>query len=180
MDLAVNNLQRLICHKTQITNQRNHIYFIYMYRHDLVLDNLQWLICHKIQPNHLSSCSHHSSSFFFPFLFSSHVSISFSSFVSFSHFSFLSCLLVLILQRLLNSLSLFSFLVFFFLPFFFLFFFFFFLVTYSLPFFSCPVFDLASWSTSDPLPILWPPWGCLQNNQILSFYYPTWSSFVFA
>ena len=43
-DLALNNLQWLICHKTQ----PNHL--IYMYKEDLALNNLQWLICHKTQP----------------------------------------------------------------------------------------------------------------------------------
>ena len=46
-NLALNNLQQLICHKTQ----SNHIYLIYMYKEDLALNNLQWLICHKTQPN---------------------------------------------------------------------------------------------------------------------------------
>ena len=44
-DLALNNLQWLICHKTQ-PNQ-----IIYMYKEDLALNNLQWLICHKTKPN---------------------------------------------------------------------------------------------------------------------------------
>ena len=47
-DLALNNLQWLICHKTQ---PNKIIYFIYMYKNDLALNNLQWLICHKTQPN---------------------------------------------------------------------------------------------------------------------------------
>ena len=42
-DLALNNLQWLIYHKTE----PNHIYLIYMYKEDLALNNLQWLICHK-------------------------------------------------------------------------------------------------------------------------------------
>ena len=46
-NLALNNLQWLICNKTK----PNHIYFIYMYKKDLALNNLQWLICHKTQPN---------------------------------------------------------------------------------------------------------------------------------
>ena len=46
-DLALNNLQWLICHKTK----PNHIHLIYMYKEDLALNNLQWLICHKTQPN---------------------------------------------------------------------------------------------------------------------------------
>ena len=45
-DLALNNLQWLICHKTQ-PNQI--IYLIYMYKEDLALNNLLWLICHKNQ-----------------------------------------------------------------------------------------------------------------------------------
>ena len=50
-DLALNNLQWLICHKTH-PNQI--IYLIYMYKEDLALNNLQWLICHKTQPNQLA------------------------------------------------------------------------------------------------------------------------------
>ena len=46
-DLALNNLQWLICHKTQ-PNQI--IYLIYMCKEDLALNNLQGLICHKSQP----------------------------------------------------------------------------------------------------------------------------------
>ena len=46
-DLALNNLQWLICHKTE-PNQI--IYLIYMYEEDLVLNKLQELICQKIQP----------------------------------------------------------------------------------------------------------------------------------
>ena len=44
-DLALNNLQWLICHKTQ----PNQILYnlIYMYKEDLALNNLQWLICHE-------------------------------------------------------------------------------------------------------------------------------------
>ena len=48
-DLALNNLQLLICHKTE----PNHIYLRYMYKEDLALDNLQCLICHKTQPNQI-------------------------------------------------------------------------------------------------------------------------------
>ena len=44
-NLALNNLQWLICHKTQ-PNQ-NPIYLICMYKEDLALNNLQWSICHK-------------------------------------------------------------------------------------------------------------------------------------
>ena len=35
-DLALNNLQCLICHKTK----PNHIYLIYMHKEDLALNNL--------------------------------------------------------------------------------------------------------------------------------------------
>ena len=48
-DLALNNLQWLICHKTK----PNHIYSIYMYEEDLALNNLQRLICHKTKSNHI-------------------------------------------------------------------------------------------------------------------------------
>ena len=48
-DLALNNLQWLICHKSQ---QNQIIYLIYMYKEDLALNNLQWLICHKIPTIH--------------------------------------------------------------------------------------------------------------------------------
>ena len=50
-DLALNNLQWLICHKTQ-PNQIMYI-FIHMYKEDLALNNLQWLICHKTQPKQI-------------------------------------------------------------------------------------------------------------------------------
>ena len=49
-DLALNNLQWLICHKTQL-NQI--IYLISMYKEDLASNNLELLICHKIQPNQI-------------------------------------------------------------------------------------------------------------------------------
>ena len=39
-DLALNNLQWLICHKTKL-NQ-----IIYIYKEDLALNNLQWLKPH--------------------------------------------------------------------------------------------------------------------------------------
>ena len=42
-DLALNNLQWLICHKP---SQPNHIYLIYN-EQDMALNNLQGLICHK-------------------------------------------------------------------------------------------------------------------------------------
>ena len=50
-DLALNNLHRLICHKSQ--PKPNHIYLIYMYKEDLALNNLHRLICHKSQPNQI-------------------------------------------------------------------------------------------------------------------------------
>ena len=54
-DTTLNNLQWLICHKTQ-PNQI--LYLIYMYKEDLALNKLQWLICHKTKPNQtkLNSC----------------------------------------------------------------------------------------------------------------------------
>ena len=48
-DLVLNNLEWLICHKTQ--PKPNHIYLIYMYEEDLALNNQQWLICNETQPN---------------------------------------------------------------------------------------------------------------------------------
>ena len=42
-DLALNDLQWLICHKTQ----QNQIIYIYIYDEDLALNNLQWFIYHK-------------------------------------------------------------------------------------------------------------------------------------
>ena len=52
-DLALNNLQWLICHKNSA--KQNHIYLIYVYKEDLALNNLQWLICHKnsAKQNHI-------------------------------------------------------------------------------------------------------------------------------
>ena len=47
MDLALNNLQWLIGHKTKL----NHMYLLYMYKEDLAFNNPQWLICDKTQPN---------------------------------------------------------------------------------------------------------------------------------
>ena len=44
MDLALNNLQSFIWHKTQPTN-------LYMYKEDLTLNNVQTLICDKTQTN---------------------------------------------------------------------------------------------------------------------------------
>ena len=43
-DVALNNQQWLICHKTQ----PNQTYLIYMYKENLALNNLQWLIYHKM------------------------------------------------------------------------------------------------------------------------------------
>ena len=52
-DMALNNLQWLICHKTKPNQTKpNHIYLIYMYKEDLAF-NLQWLICHKTKPNQI-------------------------------------------------------------------------------------------------------------------------------
>ena len=39
-DLALNNLQWLICHKIQ----PNHIYLMYTYKEALALNNIEWLI----------------------------------------------------------------------------------------------------------------------------------------
>ena len=50
-DLALNNLQWLICHKTP--TKQNHIYLIYTYKEDLALNSLKWLISHKAQPNQI-------------------------------------------------------------------------------------------------------------------------------
>ena len=44
-DLALNNLQGLICHKTYPNPTKSHVYKV-----DLALNNLQWLICHKTKP----------------------------------------------------------------------------------------------------------------------------------
>ena len=49
-DLALYNLQWLICHKTQ-PNQI--IYLMHMYKEDLASNNLQWLIYLKTQPNQI-------------------------------------------------------------------------------------------------------------------------------
>ena len=48
-DLALSNLQWLICLKTQPNPTKSFIY-IYIYKDDLAGSNLQWLICHKTQP----------------------------------------------------------------------------------------------------------------------------------
>ena len=50
-DLALNNLQWLICHKNP--TKPNHIFLIYMYKEDLALNNLQWLMWHKTQPDQI-------------------------------------------------------------------------------------------------------------------------------
>ena len=47
-DLALHNLQGLICHKNQ---PGQIIYLIHMYKKDLALHNLQGLICHKTKLN---------------------------------------------------------------------------------------------------------------------------------
>ena len=53
-DLALSNLQCLICHKTQPNQTKpNHIHLIDTYQKDLALSNLQWLICHKTQPDQI-------------------------------------------------------------------------------------------------------------------------------
>ena len=44
-DLALNNLQWLICYKTK-PNQ-----ILYVYKKDLALNDLQLLMCHKTKPN---------------------------------------------------------------------------------------------------------------------------------
>ena len=51
-DLALNNLQWLICHKNP--TKPNHIYLIYMYNADLALNYFQRLICHKTHPNQVA------------------------------------------------------------------------------------------------------------------------------
>ena len=46
MDLALNNLQRLICHKTQQTKPRtDYLHKKWIWR----INNLQRMICHKTQ-----------------------------------------------------------------------------------------------------------------------------------
>ena len=53
-DLALNNVQWLISHKTKPNQTKpNHIYLVYMYEEDLALNNLQWFISHKSQPNQI-------------------------------------------------------------------------------------------------------------------------------
>ena len=48
-DLALNNLQWLICHEIK-PNQIIYIYLIYIYKEDLALNNLQWLNAMKPNP----------------------------------------------------------------------------------------------------------------------------------
>ncbi len=48
-DLALNNLQWLIYHKTK----PNPIGLIYRYKNDLAFDDIQWLICHKTKLNQI-------------------------------------------------------------------------------------------------------------------------------
>ena len=46
LDLAGNNLQWLISHKTKPNQTKpNHTYLIYMYKKNLAFNDLQWLIC---------------------------------------------------------------------------------------------------------------------------------------
>ena len=49
-DLALNNLQWLICHKTKPNQTKSYI-LIYMYKKDVVLNNIQYFICYKTPPN---------------------------------------------------------------------------------------------------------------------------------
>ena len=49
-DLALNNLQLLICHKTQ---QNKIVCIQYIYKRDLALNNLKWFICHKTKENQI-------------------------------------------------------------------------------------------------------------------------------
>ena len=48
-NLALNNPQRLICHKTK----PNYIYLLFMFEDNLSLNNLQWLISHNTKPNQI-------------------------------------------------------------------------------------------------------------------------------
>ena len=57
-DLALNNLQGLICHKTKPNQTIFNIYIyicvcVCVYKEDLALNNLQWLIFHKTKPNYI-------------------------------------------------------------------------------------------------------------------------------
>ena len=49
-DLALNNLQWLICHKPDPIKS----YILKdIHKEDLALNNLQWLTCHESQPNQI-------------------------------------------------------------------------------------------------------------------------------
>ena len=48
-DSTLNNLQKLICHKTNQIKS----YLIYMYKEDLALNNQRWWICQKPRPNQI-------------------------------------------------------------------------------------------------------------------------------
>ena len=50
-DFALNNLQWLICRKTQHNQTKLFIFNIYMYKEDFALNNLEWLIYYKTQQN---------------------------------------------------------------------------------------------------------------------------------
>ena len=53
-DLALNNLQLFIWHKTKPNQTKpNHLYLIYMFEVDLALNNLLYLICHKNKLNQI-------------------------------------------------------------------------------------------------------------------------------
>ena len=54
-DLALKNLQGLICHKAQA--KHSYMFNIYVYKEDLALKNLQGLICHKTQATNKSKQS---------------------------------------------------------------------------------------------------------------------------
>ena len=45
-DLALNNMQRLICQKKKQKKNKSYVYFKYMFKEDLALNNIQRLICH--------------------------------------------------------------------------------------------------------------------------------------
>ena len=57
MDLALNNLQKLICHKTETNKMCSYVKLnclnrtVYLNKKGLALNNLQWLICSKTQPS---------------------------------------------------------------------------------------------------------------------------------
>ena len=50
-DLALNNPQWLICHKTKPNQTKSYIFNIYIY--NLALNKLQWMIYLKTQPNQI-------------------------------------------------------------------------------------------------------------------------------